>query len=151
MSDDPIERMVAEAKARAVAARAAEAARERAERERRVEVDRHLAESLLTRVRPPLEELARALSRQLEGDWQVEWHAPQNGGFGLRLDADGHPAQLRVTLDRNGRVLLERRCDEYNEQASASMALDRLETELAAALQVWVEELMASPYTRFRA
>lgn len=150
MGEDPIERMVEAARARALAGRAAEEAEQRAERERRVEADRHLAESLLTRVRPPLAALAAALNRRLEGDWQVEWHTPERGGFGLQLGSASHPGRLRVALGRDGRVSISHRADEYSETTAPTLGLDRLEPELQGALQAWVEAVMTSPYTRFR-
>lgn len=150
VAEDPIDRMVEAACARVLAQRAAEEAAQRAERERRVEADRHLAEALLTRVRPVLALLAAALDRRIEGDWQVEWYSPEGGGFGLQLGSAAHPARLRVALDRSGRATLAHRADDYAETSAPSMALDRLEPELQGALQAWVEAVTASPYTRFR-
>lgn len=150
VADDSLERMVTDAKARALAARAAEEAQERAERARRVEVDRHHAEALLTRARPPLEELARVFNQQLEGEWQVEWHAPEGGGFGLRLGSAAHPAELRVEIDRAGQATLLSRIDSYSEHR-ISVGLDGLEAGLQQALPAWVEGVMGAPATRFRA
>ena len=146
---DQFERMVAEAKAKAIQAREAEAARERAERERRIELDQQIAEVLLTQVRPLLDEFARSVNRQIEGAWHVEWHVPQNGDAALQIESPEHPGFVAVAIDRDWQVALSYRSNEHD-QVDSRCEIAQLQPQLLAAMQAWVERLMLSPLVRFR-
>lgn len=148
MKDD-IERMVADAKAKAFEAREAQAARDRTERERRVEQDQQVAELLLSRVRPMLVELAAALNRQLEGAWHVEWFAPHSGNAALKVESREHPGCVVVEVSRDLGLTVSHRTGDHD-PIDCQFESALLEPQLMAAMQEWTGRLMGSAGVRFR-
>jgi hypothetical protein len=146
--DDPLDKMVADAAARAMAGRSARAERERAEREQRVARDQQVAELLLTRVRPLLAQLGTALNRRIEGGWHVEWSESATGDAGMKLESAQHPGYVVVEIDRALQATLRWRSHDHD-ASDAVCAADAVEATLQEALPRWVEQLMQSPQVRF--
>lgn len=146
---DNIEQMVADAKAKAFAAREQQAARERTERERRVEQDQQVAEFLLSRVRPMLVDLAGALNRQIEGAWHVEWFTPKSGNAALKIESREHPGCLVIEVSRDLRVQVSQRTGDHD-AVDGQFESALVEPPLLAAMQDWTGRLMNSVGVRFK-